>query len=142
MRAMVIIFLVLVSGAALADDVAARVAWTRSTAIVEAIAEGEGLLEKALSYGDEVGYAREVARPMTRKLQWWRELEEHDPQQFQPYLNCLAAGAAFNHYGEGRWSDPSLSRDRLIADNQVRYKSALKDCKQALRKGTPRRLSN
>lgn len=140
MKSYIALTLVLLTAADLAqaDDLAERIAVTRSAGIVDAIDKGEVVLEKAISLGDENGYLMEVARPMARRLQWWRELAQKDPNEFKKYEVCLSAGVAFNRFGSDRWDSGSLSQERRTRDGAVRYKTALKACRLAIKAGIPK----
>jgi hypothetical protein len=119
-----------------ADEIAERIAVQRSTNLVTAITKGERDLRKALSYGDEKGFAMEVTRPMARQLQWWHELEQQNSKEFAQYQSCSNAAFAFNQYGVDHWDVPTLARDRRIDEGQKTYTSELKQCRRALKRGS------
>lgn len=137
-RAIGLLLLLLACNLALADETGERIAVRRSADIVEMIGKAEPLLKRAISYGDETGFRREVAGPMTRRLQWWREFEQEHHDEFAPYRSCLDAGVQFNLYSNALWERPSLSRDQHIQEGKREYPKAMRECKREIAERTRR----
>lgn len=133
MKIVIALLLLAAVGTCCADEVSERMAWGRSTKIVEKITQGEIDLKKAVGYRDEAGYDEEVTRHLVRQLQWWREEQALYPRAFEPYGSCVSAGGAFNNYASAVWSPPSLRRDREMRELQARYLSELKACQRVLK---------
>lgn len=135
MRQILVLLLFAVFAQAHASEIGNKQALYRSSDIVEAIAKGEKLYAAAIKYDDAVGFMRDVTGPLTRRLQWWREYENENQADFEPYRSCLDAGVAFNRYGSATWDPPSLARDREMKQSRERYKAELARCRTVIASG-------